>query len=116
MTNWKSILKMPISDERKDVTEWFMLKDDVWKEAGGRKYNEGFRYAHLDDIEEILGRKLNIHDFTKAPVNWVESKPYIIERIGEEGRKILAEKYLKFTKPTKANQKLQILAVKLLKT
>jgi hypothetical protein len=112
MNYWKSILKMPVTNDPNEHTQRYNLKDSVWKEAGGRHeietefrrnelggvnsysiMSDGFRFAELDDIEEILGRKLIIDDFSAAPINWRYEKDYIIDRIGEEGRKQLAYNY-----------------------
>ncbi len=90
----------------------FMLTNETWKEAGGKtqknrfskdEFNpdepiEGFRFASLDEIEEILGRLLSVNDFNVSPVNWANQKGAVFDKIGIQGQKILAERFLKYVK------------------
>jgi len=99
---WEIILKRPITNNPKKQRDHFMLKDNVWAEAGGRDQmeDEGFRFADLDDVEEILDRELTVDDFTEAPVNWSEiwrggANDPVVKRISRTGIQTLARLYLK---------------------
>jgi hypothetical protein len=82
MNNWWVLLKL--------TDKTYMVKDNVWDDAKG----EG-----LDSIQELerkLGRKLVFEDFTYYPVNWADDKKVdVYERIGQEGRKELARRWVK---------------------
>ncbi len=45
------------------MSEDYMVKNDVWKTAGA------IGYVHLACLENLLGRPLQICDFTSVPVN-----------------------------------------------
>ena len=92
--SWWNILK------RYDDTT-YVVTDQVWNQAGGEGMDS------IEDLEEKLNRKLALVDFSDSPANWEEriligykSKypehyELLMNRIGgEQGRKILARKYL----------------------
>jgi len=91
---WMSILKVK--------TTSFMVKDEVWNQAGGEGMDS------ILDLERKLDRKLQLGDFNDDPANWSEyalgvSKSrhpedyeVLMDRIGgDNGRKELAKEYLK---------------------
>src|SRR5262249_17820365 len=45
------------------IDEYYMVKDDLWKRAGKR------RYLCIGCLEERIGRKLTPDDFTDCPLN-----------------------------------------------
>jgi hypothetical protein len=77
----------------------YVVRNEIWDEAGGEGTD------NILVLEEKLGRKLTLEDFSPAPANW--SKGYLpripddlrnvlMDRIGgEEGKKELARQYLK---------------------
>ena len=87
-----------------------MLSRDTWNAAGGKyspvrgsrrdkptkEESEGFRFATLDEIEEILDRKMTVDDFALAPINWHKQSGVVFDKIGIEGQKKLAEKWLQW--------------------
>ena len=120
--SWRNILKMPTDDPEEwreqmgDVTNTFMLTNKTWNEAGGQvrrnyysrdeelnpdKPTEGFRFASLDEIEEILGRELTVDDFSVSSNNWMHPEGDAFNKIGLEGQRILAERYLIYVKKHK---------------
>ena len=88
---WMDILKAK--------TTTFMVKDEVWNKAGGEGMDS------ILDLERKLDRKLQFSDFTDDPANWnptdsmktsyPEDYEVLMDRIGDDGRKKLAEEYLK---------------------
>lgn len=118
--SWKKILKMPTDDpdewleQRGDFMNSFMLTDKTWNEAGGQikrnlytrdeepipeeEAKEGFRFASIDEIEKILGRELTVDDFSVSQNNWMRQEGAVFNKIGLEGQKELAERYLRYTK------------------
>jgi hypothetical protein len=88
---WKDILKAPTDDlaEWKKDRQSYMLKDKVWREAGGNhsrnayrddptseetqdrpNSDTGFRFAKIEEIEEILDRKMTVDDFQTHPLSF----------------------------------------------
>jgi len=79
----------------------YMVKDNIWSEAQGEGLNT------ILELEQKLGRKLTLVDFTDAPVNWdsyqmeyvknafPKEHEILMDRIGGEvGRKELSRQYL----------------------
>ena len=92
--SWESILKAK--------TTSFMVKDEVWNQAGGEGMNS------ILDLERKLDRELQLSDFNDDPANWSpywlkktksdypEDYEVLMDRIGgDNGRKELAKEYLK---------------------
>jgi hypothetical protein len=48
------------------IREYYMLEDAVWLEANGSDAG----MLCIGCVEERLGRRLTVADFTVAPVNW----------------------------------------------
>tara|TARA_R100000005_G_C4874397_1_gene129210 strand:+ start:66 stop:512 length:447 start_codon:yes stop_codon:yes gene_type:complete len=103
MSIWWDILKENVGYEvMGEGNDSFMVTDEIWNEANARrefagegKY-EGYthNFATIPDVEEGLGRRLTVDDFTPSPMNWVGDNPQILDRIGEQGRQQLIRKYL----------------------
>ena len=90
----------------------YMVKNSIWEEAGTLN-----RLAGIEELEMGLGRELTLDDFTHAPVNWdwdwnaswkhtldpvtLHSQKLKEKRIGEQGRKFLAEEWLRKTPMSK---------------
>ena len=111
--SWFNLLKAPtdsIEEWRKDRQN-YMLKDKVWREAGGNRTKnamredptsiesiepskEGFRFAKIEEIEEKLGRDMTVDDFQPAPINWRKQEGVVFDRIGKEGQIELARQFL----------------------
>tara|TARA_R110002153_G_scaffold62494_5_gene168096 strand:+ start:1570 stop:2073 length:504 start_codon:yes stop_codon:yes gene_type:complete len=111
--SWFNLLKTPtdsIEEWRKDRQN-YMLKDKVWREAGGNRTKnamredptsiesiepskEGFRFAKIEEIEEKLGRDMTVDDFQPAPINWRKQEGVVFDRIGKEGQIELAKQFL----------------------
>mgnify|MGYP003672277002 FL=1 len=111
--SWFNLLKAPtdsIEEWRKDRQN-YMLKDKVWREAGGNRTKnamredptsiesiepskEGFRFAKIEEIEEKLGRDMTVDDFQPAPINWRKQEGVVFDRIGKEGQIELAKQFL----------------------
>lgn len=111
--SWFNLLKAPtdsIEEWRKDRQD-YVLKDKVWREAGGNRTKnsyredinsieptehskEGFRFAKIEEIEEMLGRDMTVNDFQPAPINWRKQEGVVFDRIGKEGQIELAKQFL----------------------
>ena len=105
---WVKGRKLPYDNEgnlKVGVTT-YMVKDYIWNKAQGSTSKEGM--DTILELEQKLGRKLTLRDFTDAPVNWSEKyleamksrhpEDYevLMDRIGgDNGRKELAKEYLK---------------------
>jgi hypothetical protein len=101
MIMWFDILKTEIS--------LYMVKDEVWEEAGGTTESAHIEeYWTIEELEEKLGRKLTVDDFSSVPLNWSVSilgrmqyrvpheAEILLDRIGgQAGRIKLAREYLK---------------------
>tara|TARA_R110002167_G_scaffold40753_3_gene124973 strand:+ start:1257 stop:1772 length:516 start_codon:yes stop_codon:yes gene_type:complete len=115
--SWFNLLKAPTDDlvEWKKDRQAYMLQDKVWREAGGNHTKNaymptkqpipadwregansktGFRFAKIEEIEEILDRKMTVDDFAFAPINWKKQEGVVFDRIGKEGQVELAKRYL----------------------
>jgi hypothetical protein len=115
--SWFSLLKAPTNspEEWKKDGQRYVLLDEVWREAGGNHTKNtymptkqpipadwregansktGFRFAKIEEIEEILDRKMTVDDFSFAPINWRKQEGVVFDRIGKEGQKELARRFL----------------------
>jgi hypothetical protein len=115
--SWFSLLKAPTNslEEWKKDGQRYVLLDEVWREAGGNHTKNaymptkqpipadwregansktGFRFAKIEEIEEILDRKMTVDDFSFAPINWRKQEGVVFDRIGKEGQVELAKRYL----------------------
>jgi hypothetical protein len=91
--SWFDIIK-------KEIKTSYVVRNEIWDEAGGEGMDT------IPQLEEKLGRKLTLEDFSPAPANWSnyaniipkvpeDLKNILIDRIGgEEGKKELARQYL----------------------
>jgi hypothetical protein len=50
---------------KEHVGEYYMVHDEVWLTA----YPDKKGFSHFTCLEERIGRKLTLDDFTSAPVN-----------------------------------------------
>ena len=101
---WVKGRKLPYDDEgnlKLGGSTIYMVKDDIWNEAQGEGLDT------ILELEQKLGRKLTLGDFTDAPVNWdsyqmeyvknafPKEHEILMDRIGgEAGRKELARQHL----------------------
>lgn len=90
--SWEDILKK---------RQFFVLLDKVWAEAGGATPEHipesagGKRFMTIDEVEEALGRKLNINDFSHVVGNWLTDDLQVRDRLGgDRGRETLAEDFI----------------------
>jgi len=105
--SWQNILKIGDDWTREDLPDgpvtFYAVKDSIWNTVSHNVHPR----ATIEEIEEILGRKLTVRDFSNNEVNWAESKLTILRRDmpeqydilmdrigGEEGRKTLARQFL----------------------
>ena len=56
-------------DVFKDPNDYFMLREEIWKEACDNEYISTTDVLCKSCVEKILGRKLVKSDYTSAPVN-----------------------------------------------
>jgi len=103
MSSWWNILKENVGYEvMGEGNDSFMVTDEIWNKANARREFAGkgkyenitHNFATIPDVEEGLGRRLTVDDFTPAPINWLGDNPQIIDRIGEQGRQQLIRRYL----------------------
>jgi len=104
--SWKDILKLArtntLTSEKYGGSQSFLLNDDIWAQAGGRKWDnrhlapvrnqtgEGDRFMDIEDVEEAIGRRLTADDFQIYGLNWLTENQTVLDRVGE-GREKLAE-------------------------
>ena len=83
--SWKDILKLArtntLTSEKYGGSQSFLLNDDIWAQAGGRKW---------ENVEEGIWRRLTADDFQIYGLNWLTDNQTVLDRVGE-GREKLAE-------------------------
>lgn len=88
--SWWNVVKMVRTNEYSDAQHLdekaFVVKNDIWLQAGGRPWNnddaEGWKYMDIEDIEESIGRRLTYDDFRIHYRNGLAPNPVLIDRLG----------------------------------
>ena len=88
--DWWDIVKLVRTNEKTPEQHMegkaFVVKDDIWLQAGGRPWNnddaEGWKYMDIEDIEESIGRRLTYDDFRIHYRNGLAPNPVLIDRLG----------------------------------
>ena len=88
--SWWNVVKMVRTNKKTPEQHMegkaFVVKDDIWLKAGGRKWGSetdtGWRYMDIEDIEETIGRRLTYDDFRIHYRNGLAPNPVLIDRLG----------------------------------
>ena len=95
---WQNILKVRTNEstpERLHGDNTFLVNDDIYRQSGGRVLGdtEGDRFMDIEDIEEVIERKLTIKDFKNHHLNWKSNtNQTLLDRVGGmRGQQKLAE-------------------------
>jgi hypothetical protein len=64
--------------DTRELGEYYMVWDDVWNSAG-LDVNAGM--LCIACLEHRIGRRLNVHDFTDAPINFERIGPRLRDRV-----------------------------------